>query len=144
MSSEVEGKLRKLLIYYGENPDSPDAPKPEEFFGLILSFSASLQVSVGDLHPSDTLIDALPQKVSLEVHDAQAKLEAPKVMPVEEETSEDKTPESVCFVISNHDLSADTYYRLSRETNNHRPRVRGSCRPQDHKEGLWVATWIKV
>uniref|UniRef100_A0A0W0GB16 Putative FH2-domain-containing protein n=1 Tax=Moniliophthora roreri TaxID=221103 RepID=A0A0W0GB16_MONRR len=76
MASEVEDKLRKLLIYYGENPDSPDALKPEEFFGLILSFSASLQ------------------KSSLEVLDAQAKLEAPKAMPAEEETSEDKTLES--------------------------------------------------
>jgi len=44
MSSSVENDLRSLLIYYGENPDSPDAPKPEDFFGLIQSFSLSLQV----------------------------------------------------------------------------------------------------
>lgn len=47
MSSALENELRSLLSYYGENPDSPDAPKPEDFFGLIASFSSSLQVRIG-------------------------------------------------------------------------------------------------
>lgn len=47
MSSALENELRSLLLYYGENPDSPDAPKPEDFFGLIASFSSSLQVRIG-------------------------------------------------------------------------------------------------
>jgi hypothetical protein len=46
MGSALEGELRSLLAYYGENPDSPDAPKPEDFFGLIASFSSSLQAGV--------------------------------------------------------------------------------------------------
>lgn len=45
MGSTLEGELRALLAYYGENPDSPDAPKPEDFFALITSFSSSLQAS---------------------------------------------------------------------------------------------------
>jgi diaphanous 1 len=40
----LEADLRNLLNYYGEAPDSPDSPKPEDFFALILSFSSSLQV----------------------------------------------------------------------------------------------------
>ncbi|KAJ4496810.1 formin homology 2 domain-containing protein [Lentinula lateritia] len=57
MAVTVEAGLRSLLAYYGENPDSPEAPKSEDFFGLILSFSSSLQ------------------KCSLEVHEYQRKLE---------------------------------------------------------------------
>ncbi|KAK0190551.1 hypothetical protein F5146DRAFT_558282 [Armillaria mellea] len=55
MGQSLEGDLHSLLAYYGENPDTPDAPKPEDFFGLILSFSSSLQ------------------KCALEVHDSQQK-----------------------------------------------------------------------
>ncbi|KAJ3876959.1 formin homology 2 domain-containing protein [Lentinula edodes] len=74
MAVTVEAGLRSLLAYYGENPDSPEAPKSEDFFGLILSFSSSLQ------------------KCSLEVHEYQRKLETslPKpeivVVPGEETT----------------------------------------------------------
>jgi len=46
MCSTLEGELNSLLAYYGENPDSPDAPKPEDFFGLVASFSSSLQACV--------------------------------------------------------------------------------------------------
>ena len=44
MGNMIQEELRTLLIYYGENPDSPDAPKPEDLFGLVASFSSSLQV----------------------------------------------------------------------------------------------------
>jgi len=44
MCNSVEGELQSLLAYFGEQPDSPDTPKPEDFFGLIVSFSSSLQV----------------------------------------------------------------------------------------------------
>jgi diaphanous 1 len=50
MGSSVEGELRSLLAYYGESPDSPETPKPEDFFGLVLSFSSSLQVSIYTSH----------------------------------------------------------------------------------------------
>lgn len=46
MGNMIEGELRSLLTYYGEDPDSSDAPKPEDFFGLIASFSSTLQVSL--------------------------------------------------------------------------------------------------
>jgi diaphanous 1 len=42
----LEAELRSLLAYYGENADSTEAMKPEDFFGLIMSFSSSLQVGV--------------------------------------------------------------------------------------------------
>lgn len=44
MATALDNELRLLLSFYGENPEAQDAPKPEEFFGLILSFSSSLQV----------------------------------------------------------------------------------------------------
>jgi diaphanous 1 len=44
LGSALETDLKNLLIYYGETPDSPDSPKPEDFFALILSFSSALQV----------------------------------------------------------------------------------------------------
>lgn len=44
MGNAVEAELKNLLIYYGEDPTSSEAPKPEDFFGLVLSFSSSLQV----------------------------------------------------------------------------------------------------
>ncbi|PPQ84655.1 hypothetical protein CVT24_006861 [Panaeolus cyanescens] len=56
MGDTVDKELKSLLLYYGEKQDGPEAPKPEDFFGLIASFSSSLQ------------------KCALEVHDAEAKL----------------------------------------------------------------------
>ena len=44
MGGALSKELHSLLIYYGENPDSPEAPKPEDFFNLVVSFSSSLQV----------------------------------------------------------------------------------------------------
>lgn len=55
MAALVEIDLRSLFSYYGENLDSPEGPKPDEFFGMICSFSSALQ------------------KAALEVHDAQRK-----------------------------------------------------------------------
>lgn len=46
MSKAVEDELQALLLYFGEKADSADAPKPEDLFSLILSFSSSLQVSI--------------------------------------------------------------------------------------------------
>lgn len=46
LGAALESDLRNLLVYYGETPDSPDSPKPEDFFALILSFSSSLQVGL--------------------------------------------------------------------------------------------------
>jgi hypothetical protein len=53
MGSAVETDLRSLLIFYGENPDAPEAPKPEEFFSLILSFSSSLQKCAVEVHDAE-------------------------------------------------------------------------------------------
>ncbi|KAG6910997.1 hypothetical protein DXG01_006051 [Tephrocybe rancida] len=63
MSNSLDGDLRSLLTYFGEDPNAPDAPKPEDFFGLIVSFSTSLQ------------------KSALEVHDAQEKHESLSTKP---------------------------------------------------------------
>ena len=38
MGQSLDTELKSLLIYYGENPDSPEAPKPEDFFNLIVPF----------------------------------------------------------------------------------------------------------
>jgi len=44
MTASVENDLRSLFSYFGESFDSPDSLKPEDFFGMICSFSLSLQV----------------------------------------------------------------------------------------------------
>jgi len=64
-----------LLEYYGETPDSPDSPKPEDFFALILSFSSSLQ------------------KAALEVHDTEEKAQPPNVLIVTTLETEEPKPE---------------------------------------------------
>lgn len=46
MAQLLDGQLKALMAYYGEQPDAADAKKPEDFFGMISSFSTSLQVSV--------------------------------------------------------------------------------------------------
>ncbi|EJD01599.1 FH2-domain-containing protein [Fomitiporia mediterranea MF3/22] len=55
MNRAVESDLKSLMAYYGEMADSPEGPKPEDFFSLIVSFSSALR------------------KAALEVHDAQTK-----------------------------------------------------------------------
>ncbi|KAJ6583786.1 hypothetical protein B0H10DRAFT_2168123 [Mycena sp. CBHHK59/15] len=77
MGNSLDGELRSLLSYYGENPDSSEAPKPEDFFGLISSFSSSLQ------------------KCALEVHDAEMKLMPAIQKPAISEPAEDAPSESV-------------------------------------------------
>lgn len=45
MGNRVDQELRDLLVYFGEqNTEGTDAMKPEDFFGLILSFSTAIQV----------------------------------------------------------------------------------------------------
>ncbi|KAG1877511.1 hypothetical protein F4604DRAFT_624086 [Suillus subluteus] len=46
MAALVEIDLRALFSYYGEDLDSPEGPKPDDFFGMICSFSSSLQVCI--------------------------------------------------------------------------------------------------
>jgi len=53
MGNMIEGELRSLLTYYGEDPDSSDAPKPEDFFGLVTSFSSSLQKCAFEVRDAD-------------------------------------------------------------------------------------------
>lgn len=94
MSSTLDAELRSLLAYFGEDPNSPEAPKPEDFFGLIASFSSSLQVSqvIFDMIADNYLI-SFAQKCALEVHDAQQSLDASKPKApdiiVKEEVQED-------------------------------------------------------
>lgn len=64
MKITVEKDLKSLLSYYGENPESSDAPKPEDFFGLVASFSSSLQVSCPIIIPLKTLLKLF----SVEMH----------------------------------------------------------------------------
>ena len=45
LGQTVENDLRSLYAYFGEAFDTSESPKPEDFFGMICSFSLSLQVS---------------------------------------------------------------------------------------------------
>lgn len=54
MASALESELRSLFLYYGESTETADGMKAEDFFGMVLSFSTSLQVSTNrtkDLDP---------------------------------------------------------------------------------------------
>jgi diaphanous 1 len=44
MVTLLQKDLKSLLSFYGEKVDSPEAPKYEDFFRMIASFSSSLQV----------------------------------------------------------------------------------------------------
>ncbi|KAJ7087393.1 hypothetical protein C8R43DRAFT_308792 [Mycena crocata] len=70
MGQSLLGELRSLLVYFGEDAQSPEAP--DQFFNLIVTFSSSLQ------------------KCALEVHDAEVKLNpAVKKQPAIVEPNED-------------------------------------------------------
>ncbi|CDO73783.1 hypothetical protein BN946_scf185015.g111 [Trametes cinnabarina] len=66
MATSLESELRSLLLFYGENPDSPEAPKPEDFFGLILSFSSSLQKAALEVHDAMPKTEPPPPKINVE------------------------------------------------------------------------------
>jgi hypothetical protein len=70
MGMTIDEELKALLVYYGENPNSPEAPKPEDFFGLIASFSSSLQVRLNvESHslPSSHHIRNVPWKFTTQM-----------------------------------------------------------------------------
>jgi hypothetical protein len=52
MAAALESELRLLFLYYGE---STEEMKAEDFFGMILSFSTSLQVSVNRMEVMDPI-----------------------------------------------------------------------------------------
>lgn len=60
LAQTVENDLRSLYAYFGESFDTPESPKPEDFFGMICSFSLSLQVS----HRSAAITDLLQHNLS--------------------------------------------------------------------------------
>ncbi|KAH9077001.1 hypothetical protein EDB83DRAFT_1666008 [Lactarius deliciosus] len=84
LGSALDADLKNLLVYYGETPDSPDSPKPEDFFALILTFSSSLQ------------------KAALEVHDTEEKVQTPTALIVTSPETEQPIPELTLKV--SHDV----------------------------------------
>ena len=76
MGAALDIDLRSLLAYYGEAPDSPETPKPEDLFALILSFSSSLQVIDHSIYNIKPTLTVCLQKAALEVHDAETKIMA--------------------------------------------------------------------
>lgn len=53
MSGALDRELSSLLSYFGEQPDAQDAPKPEDLFALVLTFSAALQKAALEVHDAD-------------------------------------------------------------------------------------------
>ncbi|EIW76318.1 hypothetical protein CONPUDRAFT_139713 [Coniophora puteana RWD-64-598 SS2] len=53
MMDAVEGDLRSLLAYYGESGDPSDGIKPEDFFGIVCSFSTTLQKAALEVHEAE-------------------------------------------------------------------------------------------
>jgi diaphanous 1 len=46
----LDSELKSLMAYYGESTEGSDATKPEEFFGVIMSFSSALQKAAVEMH----------------------------------------------------------------------------------------------
>ncbi|KAG6832180.1 hypothetical protein H0H92_004911 [Tricholoma furcatifolium] len=90
MSSSVEDELRGILAYFGEDPSAQDAPKPEDFFGMIVSFSTSLQKSALEVHdaqekrgtslPPSQLIPTVPEVVASQPEEKEAALPLEKTI----------------------------------------------------------------
>lgn len=101
LGSALEEDLKDLLVYYGESPDSPDSPKPEDFFALVLSFSSSLQVrhwlplhlTFGEVDYDGT------QKAALEVHDIEEKVQVNKLPIITAVGVEEPITEPVCILL---------------------------------------------
>lgn len=92
MAALVEIDLRALFSYYGEDLDSPEGPKPDDFFGMICSFSSSLQVRISYSFWEISL-HFIGQKAALEIHDAQKK--APNLAKGKTSSSPRSDPEEV-------------------------------------------------
>ncbi|THH12248.1 hypothetical protein EW145_g96 [Phellinidium pouzarii] len=54
MCKTVEADLNSVMAYFGENVDSPEGPKPEDFFSLVVSFSSSLRKAALEMHEVQT------------------------------------------------------------------------------------------
>jgi len=52
----LDSELKSLMAYYGESTEGSDVTKPEDIFGMVMSFSSALQ------------------KAAMEMHDVEAKL----------------------------------------------------------------------
>lgn len=89
MGGALGKEVHSLLVYYGENPDSPEAPKPEDFFNLVVSFSSSLQVCHCVSESCSFIVNLSSQKCAVEVHDAEVRLKPPRAPPI---TGLDKVP----------------------------------------------------
>ena len=125
MAAAVDNELHSLMLYYGENPESPDAPKPEEFFGLVLSFSMSLQ------------------KSSLEVHDAQ--VTSKKSKNIKEPSVTEPGQDQVCDRMCTEENSFRSNLALFRPSKNrpmfcHYHKAHVCYRP---RVLLGVAIWIR-
>jgi diaphanous 1 len=82
MTITLENDLKALLSYFGENPDSPEAPKSEDFFAMICSFSSSLQ------------------KAALELPDTQGKAPISLAPPIIQEPAKEKPSEPVSLLLA--------------------------------------------
>jgi diaphanous 1 len=81
MGAALDAELQGLLAYYGEAPDASDAPKPEDFFALILSFSSLLQKAALEVHEADekAKAKATPKATTVSIEPAPAELPANNV-----------------------------------------------------------------
>ena len=46
----LDSELKSLMAYYGESTEGSDATKPEDFFGVIMTFSSALQKAALEMH----------------------------------------------------------------------------------------------
>jgi len=67
----LDSSLKSLLAYYGETSESGEGPKPEEFFGLIMSFSSALQKASIEVHAADPEIGAAQPVPSVSLDESQ-------------------------------------------------------------------------
>jgi len=63
MASALELELRSLFLYYGESAEIAEGMKAEDFFGMISSFSTSLQKSTLEVYKAQEKQEAVAPKV---------------------------------------------------------------------------------
>lgn len=101
MAAVVETDLRALFSYYGEDLDSQEGPNPDDFFGMICSFSSSLQVRFFR-HCCEFTVLKFNQKAALEIHDANKKV--PDLAQRKISSSSRANPEEVIYALSSFSL----------------------------------------
>jgi len=70
-AATLDTELKSVLAYYGEPIDSGESMKPEDLFGMLMTFSSALQKAAVEVHVAQPeSVPALPSHPSFQVHES--------------------------------------------------------------------------